>query len=190
MDELTESTLIAQCRAGNAMAFEPLVRHHEGRALAVAGALLGDADDAADAVQDAFVKAYRSLSRLQDGSAFGPWFRTILRNLCMDRLRAPQHRRRATWSDAAADRVLSAEPEATRRLAAEDVSRTVHAALAGVSAEHRQILVLKELEGLSYADIAAATGIPAGTVASRLYHARASLKKQLEARGVTLEEAP
>lgn len=87
MDTKHEWELIRRCRAGQASAFEALVRKHEAPALALAGGLLGDADDAADAVQDAFVRAYRTLDRLAEGSAFGPWFRTILRNLCLDRAR-------------------------------------------------------------------------------------------------------
>ncbi|MFW6079468.1 MAG: RNA polymerase sigma factor, partial [Gemmatimonadota bacterium] len=81
MDEAVERDLVARCRRGSTAAFEPLVREYEPPALAIARGMLGDADEAADAVQDAFVRAYRSLGRLREGSRFGPWFRTILRNL-------------------------------------------------------------------------------------------------------------
>lgn len=188
MDAQSEWELIRRCRAGSTAAFEPLVRGHERGALTLAQGLLGDADEAADAVQEAFVKAYRTLGRLREGSAFGPWFRSILRNHCLDLLRSP--RRRATeWSEGEVDATHWSEPVAPERIEREQLAEAVQRALATLSAEHRQILVLKEIEGLGYAEIAEATGIPAGTVASRLYHARAALKRVLLSRGISLEEA-
>jgi RNA polymerase sigma factor (sigma-70 family) len=99
VDRRTEWDLISRCRRGSTAAFEPLVRAHEARALAVAEGMLGDVDDAADAVQEAFVKAYRSLRRLREGSTFGPWFRTILRNHCRDRLRSSGGRTHVAWDE-------------------------------------------------------------------------------------------
>lgn len=187
MDTQTEWELIRRCRTGSTVAFEPLVRGHEGRALALAQALLGDADEAADAVQEAFVKAYRTLGRMREGSAFGPWFRAILRNHCLDRLRSPR-RRQERWSEETMDREAWSEPTGQVQVEREQLGVAVQEALAALSPEHREILVLKEIEELSYAEIAEATGIPAGTVASRLYHARAALKKVLVSRGISLEE--
>src|SRR3990172_2209835 len=100
VDSETERELIDRCRAGSTAAFEPLVKAHEAQALLLAEGLLGDADDAEDAVQDAFVKAYRSLGKLEEGSAFGPWFRAILRNRCIDLLRSAPRRRKASWTEA------------------------------------------------------------------------------------------
>lgn len=188
MDTKHEWELIRRCRAGQASAFEALVRKHEAPALALAGGLLGDADDAADAVQDAFVRAYRTLDRLAEGSAFGPWFRTILRNLCLDRLRSPRRRRRERWSPETLDRRAWTEPAAPQALERRELTAAVHAALAELSPEHRQVLVLREMEGFSYAEIAETLGISAGTVASRLYHARARMKQALLARASISEE--
>jgi RNA polymerase sigma factor (sigma-70 family) len=183
----TEWDLIARCRAGSAAAFEPLVREHEARALAMAGALLGDEDEAADAVQDAFVKAYRALHRLEDGTDFGAWFRRILRNHCLDRLRSPSRRRRVRLEQRAVDAVQWAEAEGATTVEAHELAAAVRTALAGLSAEHREILVLKEIEDMSYAEIARTMGIPPGTVASRLHHARSALRRIVEAGGSRLE---
>lgn len=187
MDTNAEWELIRKCRDGGTDAFEPLVRRYEGRALSFAHTLLGDADEAADAVQEAFVKAYRSLGRLREGSAFGPWFRSILRNHCLDRLRSPR-RRQAPWREETVDRTVWSAPVGAGRLEREELAEAVRDALSTLSDEHRQVLVLKEMEGMSYAGIAEATGIPAGTVGSRIHHARAALRKVLTARGITLEE--
>ncbi|HSJ06091.1 MAG TPA: sigma-70 family RNA polymerase sigma factor [Longimicrobiales bacterium] len=183
----TEWDLIARCRAGSAAAFEPLVRAHEARALAVATALLGDGDEAADAVQDAFVKAYRALDRLADGTDFGAWFRRILRNGCLDRLRSPSRRRRVRLDQGAVDAVRWEDADGLAAVEAHELARAVRTALAGLSAEHREILVLKEIEDMSYAAIAQSMGIPPGTVASRLHHARSALRRIVEAGGVHLE---
>jgi RNA polymerase sigma factor (sigma-70 family) len=189
VDTQTEWELIARCRNGSAAAFEPLVRTHEARALAMAEVLLGDADDAADAVQDAFVKAYGALGRLRPGSDFGAWFRTILRNHCMDRLRSAPRRRNVRLDARTTAGAGGSEPEAPAALEREQFARRVHEALAEVSPEHREVLVLKEVEGMNYTEIAAALGIPQGTVASRLYHARAALRKAALAAGLAPEGA-
>jgi RNA polymerase sigma factor (sigma-70 family) len=104
VDTQNEWDLIVRCRAGSTAAFEPLVRRHEGRALHIAELLLGDADDAADAVQEAFVRAYRSLDGLRPGSDFGAWFRSILRNHCLDRIRSAPRRRNVPLDTRTADR--------------------------------------------------------------------------------------
>jgi RNA polymerase sigma-70 factor, ECF subfamily len=101
--EQSEWDLIVKCRRGSTKAFEPLVLRYEGQALAIAESLLLDRDDAADAVQDAFVRAFRGLGKLAEGSSFGPWFRSIVRNLCLDRLRSPAHKHRVTLADDAVD---------------------------------------------------------------------------------------
>jgi RNA polymerase sigma-70 factor, ECF subfamily len=185
-----EWDLIRRCQDGATAAFEPLVRAHEGPALGYASALLGDADEAADALQDAFVLAYRALPKLRPGSSFGPWFRTILRNVCLDRLRSPRLSRRVALDSPAVERVVRVEATASRTAELADLSKHVAAALQQVPEEQRLVLVLRELEGMSYAEIAAAVGIPGGTVASRLNHARAALKRALIERGISLEDAP
>ncbi|MBA2671930.1 MAG: sigma-70 family RNA polymerase sigma factor [Gemmatimonadetes bacterium] len=177
MNSDTEWDLISRCRSGHGAAFEPLVREHEGRALAIATGLLGDSDDAADAVQEAFVKAYRSLGRLREGSAFGPWFRSIVLNNCRDRLRSSAPRQRVDWQEAESGEEGRVVATGSSDIERAELVSTVHNALSRLSLEHREILVLKEMEGMSYAEIARETGISAGTVASRLHHARAALRR-------------
>jgi RNA polymerase sigma factor (sigma-70 family) len=185
----TEWELIQRCRAGATAAFEPLVRAHEGPALGYAAAMLGDADEAADALQDAFVLAWRGLAKLRPGSPFGPWFRTIVRNVCLDRLRSPRLSRRVGLEATSLDRTTWVEPHAARNARNAMLSKHLAAALAALPDEHRVVLLLREVEGLSYGEIAATLGIPAGTVASRLNHARAGLRQQLTERGIGLEDA-
>lgn len=184
----TEWDLIARCRAGSTTAFEPLVRAHERAALGFAAALLGDEDEGADAVQDAFVQAYRSLGTLRDGSPFGPWFRTILRRLCLDRLRSPRLRARRRLDASSLDRRAWSEAAGVALTERAELTRIVSVALEQLPPEQRSVLVLKEIEGLGYAAIAEALGIPIGTVGSRLHHARAELRRVLTETGITMED--
>jgi RNA polymerase sigma factor (sigma-70 family) len=185
----SEDAAIRSCLAGESAAFEPLVRGNERRALAIAEAMLGDADEARDAVQESFVRAYRSLPGLERGRPFAPWFATILRNHCRDLLRAPRRRLRRSWEAGAVDGVAWSEPDAPARLAGEARSGVVRQALAALPVQHREVLVMKEIEGMSYAEIAAALGIAPGTVASRLHGARRAARAELERRGLAAESA-
>jgi RNA polymerase sigma-70 factor (ECF subfamily) len=179
----SEWGLIDQCRRGRTAAFEPLVRAHQSSALALANGMLLDRDEAADAVQDSFVRAYEGLNRLAEGSAFGPWFRSIVRNLCLDRLRAKsRHRQESLTEEAAAAEWVA--PVGTKRLEQRQLADDVWTALGKISPAHREVLVLKEMEGMSYAEIASTLKVAEGTVASRVFHARAALRKELIALGL------
>jgi len=182
----SEWDLIQQCRRGRSAAFAPIVAGHQRDALVLAESLLLDADDAADVVQEAFIRAYANLGRLADGSKFGPWFRAIVRNRCLDLLRSPARRGRESL-DAIADEPR-VEAGGTARLEREQVAVSIRTALGRLPAAHREVLVLKEVEGLGYAEIAKALGVAEGTVASRLYHARAALRRALADAGINSRE--
>lgn len=179
-----ETELIRKCQAGQHRFYEPLVRAYEPDAQRVAMGMLGDADAAHDAVQESFIKAFRALDRFELGRSFRPWFLQILRNHCRDMLR----RRKAGFEVQRMDRVLaerlpsSSDPERDHRRA--EAREVLWQGLGRLSPEHREVLVLKELQGLGYAEIAEAVDVPEGTVASRLYHARRALREALEEMGV------
>lgn len=175
-----ERELIRKCRNGGARFYEPLVRAYEPAGLRVAMAMMGNPDDARDALQEAFVKAYDSLARFDLSRAFGPWFFQILRNQCRDMLRS----RQARFSREALDERLELRPAAQdhgpeRRRERSAARELLWKGLERIGEEHREVLVLKELEGFRYAEIAEILDIPEGTVASRLFHARRALKDAL-----------
>ena len=142
--------------------------------------MMGNTDDAKDALQMAFIKTYSTLPRFDIGRPFGPWFFQILRNQCRDMLRT----RKAKFQVEALDERLEQRP-ADEALGPERVRQRSSArdllwkGLEMIGPEHREILVLKELQGFRYAEIAQILDIPEGTVASRLYHARNALKEAL-----------
>jgi RNA polymerase sigma-70 factor (ECF subfamily) len=176
-----ERELIRKCATGDARFYEPLVRAYEPAGLRMAVAMMGNGEDAEDALQEAFVKAYGTLHRFDPGRPFGPWFFQILRNQCRDMLRSRSAKFRMEALD---ERVESrpadqeSGPERTRqRNAAREL---LWKGLECIGDEHREILVLKELQGLRYGEIAQLLEIPEGTVASRLFHARQALRLALE----------
>lgn len=180
-----ERELIKKCKGGNPRFYEPLVRAYEPPGLRIAVGMLGNRDDAMDALQEAFVKAFQALGRFDLTRPFGPWFFRILRNQCRDHLRS----RQARFKVEALDERLELRPadpnrgpERARQRA--EAKETLWKGLERIGEEHREILVLKELQGLRYGEIATILEIPEGTVASRLYHARKALRQALEDLGV------
>ena len=180
-----ERELIRKCKSGDTRFYEPLVRAYEPSGLRLAVAMMGNVEDAKDALQDAFVKTFKSLHRFDLRKPFGPWFFQILRNQCRDMLRS----RKARFKMETVDERLETRPadleggpeRAHQRTAARE---TLWKGLERIGEEHREILVLKELQGFRYSEIAEILDIPEGTVASRLYHARHALKDALIDLGV------
>lgn len=180
MQRTLEMELIRKCKAGQSRFYEPLVRAYEPAGLRLAVAMMGNTEDAQDALQLAFIKTYNTLPRFDLGRPFGPWFFQILRNQCRDMLRS----RKARFNVEALDERLEERPaDAERgpeRMRARSAARELlWKGLEKIGPEHREILVFKELEGFRYAEIAQILEIPEGTVASRLYHARNALREAL-----------
>lgn len=184
MQPEVERELIVKCKAGNAQFYEPLVRAYEGPGMRLAVGMMGNLEDAKDALQEAFVKTYQSLTRFDLSRPFGPWFFQILRNQCRDMLRSRNARFRVETLDERLElRSDDEAPGPARRRERSEARQLLWKGLAAIGAEHREILVLKELQGLRYAEIARILDIPEGTVASRLYHARRALRDALTATG-------
>ena len=168
-----ERALIRKCKAGDARFYEPLVRAYEPSGLRLAAGMLGNLEDARDALQDAFVKAFDALHRFDLRRPFGPWFFQILRNHCRDMLRSRQARFKVETLDENLElRPADSEkgPERVRqRAAARDL---LWSALERVGDEHREILVLRELEGFSGEEVAELLEITLAAMKSRLHRAR------------------
>ena len=169
-----DAAVVARVRAGEAAAFGLLLGRHRERVLNLAFSLLGSRADAEDAAQEAFVRAYQSLAHFRGEALFSTWLYRVAVNVCLARLR---NRRPQVLEEHDAPQVLEGAEEERGALAG-DPSRLVEsraqvqATLARLSPRLRAALVLREMHGLSYDEIALALQIPPGTVRSRLSEAR------------------
>lgn len=161
-----DRALVRAHLAGDPDAFAELVRRHRDRLWAVALRTLGDHEEAADAVQDALISAYRAMDRFRGDSAVSTWLHRIVVNACLDRVR----RRRARPTVPLPETDVSAPPGADP-----DTAIVVRRALAELPLEQRAALVLVDLQGYPVAEAAAILGVPEGTVKSRCARGRARL---------------
>jgi RNA polymerase sigma-70 factor (ECF subfamily) len=162
--------LVADAQAGDAVAFTRLVERYGPPVHALCLASTLDQGEAEDLVQEVFTAAWRGLPRFRGGAAFSTWLFAITRNACVDRARRRRARPAAVPLDAALE-LAAVEPE--RR------GREVLAAAAGLPATLRQAVLLRDLQGLAYEEIAELEGIPLGTVRSRIAEGRARLAAEL-----------
>lgn len=181
---IDDHALIERCRQGEVAAFEPLVEKYRDRAWRLAFNILRDREDAADVIQEAFVRAWQALPSFRGQSAFYTWLFRIVVNVASDRARQRAARGRAfgtervpeeEWDRAMSDPGPAPDDEARRAEERERITR----ALAALPEHHRTIIMLSDLEGLSYREIADVLDIPMGTVMSRLHHARKRLRDVL-----------
>lgn len=181
--------VIEAFRAGDAGAFDLLVKRHERRVYRLAYRLLGDSDAALDAAQEAFVKAWRALPRFEGKARFTTWLTRITINQCRNELRkrgTVKHTRPLSLDDTVpgtdtsrVDTLPSSEAGASEHLVALELGATFQAVFADLDPETREILVLKEVEEMSYEGMALVLDVPTGTVRSRLHRARAEVRRRM-----------
>jgi RNA polymerase sigma-70 factor (ECF subfamily) len=173
-----DDAAITAFRSGDNSAFGRLVRRHQQRALAVAIGILHDPEEARDACQDAFVRAYRALDRFDGTAQFSTWLHRIVVNVCIDRLRrvAPLTQPLEDFEG-----VLAGDDDPARSLGRAQLGARLSAALGQLGDKHRTALVLRELQGLSYQEIAQSMSCSVGTVMSRLFYARRRMQALLGA---------
>ena len=169
--------LVERAREGDDAAFTELVDLDGDRCYAIAYRILRDAEWAQDAVQQAFLQAWRELPRLRDPERFGPWLHRLLVNACYEELR--RHRR---WSTRLRALPVDgpATPDTTVSVADRDA---LDRAFVRLTPEHRAVFVLHHHAGLTLAEVADVVGVPVGTVKSRLHHATRALRAAIVADG-------
>jgi len=165
-----EGDLVRRARRGDVAAFERLLEMHGPRVAATARLMMGSAVAAEDPLQDAFLRAWRSLHGVRDPDRFGPWLRRLVVNSCLNHRRSAWRYRRVA---AAAGRNDDAYPGPESVVVRQDA---IDRALQSLTADQRAVLVLRYGGDLSGQEIAETLGIPAGTVRSRLYNATAALR--------------
>ncbi|MEH0108140.1 RNA polymerase sigma factor SigE [Tersicoccus sp. MR15.9] len=159
-------------------AWDDLVREHSPRVYRLAYRLTGNRQDAEDLVQETFIRVFRSLATFQPGSLTG-WMHRITTNLFLDSARRRSRTRTETLGDDGADRLPSSEPGPERSFEFSHLDLDVQAALDQLSPSFRAAVVLSDLEGYSYDEVADALGLKLGTVRSRIHRGRAKLRVAL-----------
>lgn len=172
-DRASDPELVELARRGDRSAFGELLRRHDDRMRGLAYRLLADRHAMDDALQEAYVKAYRALDRYKTGSSFGTWLYRITYNACIDELRKRKRNPIATEEPADPE---SGRPGPERAVTA---AETVRAALAELPQSQRVTVVLVDGEGFDHQEAASILGVAPGTVASRLHRARAALRRTL-----------
>jgi RNA polymerase sigma-70 factor (ECF subfamily) len=160
--------------------FEDLVRKNQGMIVRLALSMLRDRDAANDVAQETFFRAFRHYQSFRSEAAFSTWTYRIAVNLCLDAMRRSGGRVIEPLDHAEADAapaLRDPEPGPEGRAIVRDLVRYADAALGELTVNHRTVLLLREVEGLTYAEIAGILRIPRGTVMSRLHHARNNLQK-------------
>jgi len=188
----SESDLVGRCRRGEEAAWRELVARHTRRVFGIAYRFVGRVDQAEDLTQDIFVKVFQNLDRYRESDgAFSTWVGTVARNHAIDDYRRRREERARRLDDPA---VLDAQPAAEesvlRTLEREDQARLVHRGLRALPSDLREPLVLCDLQGLSYDEVAEALRIPLGTVKSRINRGRLELARRLLAARRKLEGRP
>lgn len=184
----TENDLIIQAQAGDRHSFDQLVAKAYPLVFNTAYRILSDHDAAADATQTAFVRAFRSLRTFRRSSSFTTWLYRIVSNVCLDTVRRQKRHAQSLTLESEDDQFVEreipddrAQPE--RTALETELQQAVHRALGRLRMEHRTVLVLYDLAGFSYEEIAEMLKLPLGTVKSRLNRARLALREEMSGDG-------
>lgn len=189
---MDERALISAARKGDRRAFNQLVLHYQGLAYNVAYRILGDPDAAADATQDAFFSAYRAMPKFR-GGIFKSWLLRIVTNACYDQLRVKQRRPTSSLDDLPieADHTYYLKDSAEQPdeyVERQELNRFIEAGIATLPLEQRTVLVLSDVQGMSYEEVADVLNISLGTVKSRLSRGRAKLRDYMWQKGELLPD--
>ena len=181
-----DRALISRAQGGDRAAFKTLVERHQRRAFAIALALVRDEHDAGEIVQEAFLRVYRGLASFHGGSSFFTWLYRIVTNLSIDLMRKPARRESELREPSGGidetdipflSRIDGADPADVVRRG--EIAERIKSALDALPSYHRAVILMREIEGMSYEEMAEAMDVSKGTIMSRLFHARQKLQRAL-----------
>lgn len=185
--ERSDSELIRECRRGNKDAFRELVERYQRKILSVAVGMLHNQDDALEVTQEAFVKAYGSLDRFKGESSFYTWLYRIVVNLAIDRRRRERRHGTVSFEDrpGGGEDIEAGLPsqrlsDPYQQAKSLELGARLRTAIDELTPDQKAVILLREVEGLSYDEISHVMQCPKGTVMSRLHYARKALQEKLK----------
>ncbi|HEY1084513.1 MAG TPA: sigma-70 family RNA polymerase sigma factor [Prosthecobacter sp.] len=186
--EVPDNDLVKRCQAGDTRAFDVLVNRYRGRVYAMTYHMIQNEAEAWDLAQEAFIKAWRALPRFKLDSSFYTWLYRIAHNVAYDYLRKKKIQGDGEFDDSRTEHKAAAGAETVPHgdaapdtvLKNAELGERIRAAIAQLSPDHRQVILLREVEGLQYEEIAALIPCSLGTVMSRLFYARKKLQELLK----------
>ena len=186
MTIVEERFLISRAQNGDSAAFEQLVISSQNAVYALALKMLGHEQDALDVSQEAFIKAYLNITKFRGDARFSVWMYRVTYNLCLDKMRRTKRRAEVSLDvseEAGEPQIQDNSPTPEERLLSHETRAAVRRGLDTLPPKHRAVLIMREVTGLSYAEIARTLGLREGTVKSRINRARAALADFLRADG-------
>ncbi|HEX9997432.1 MAG TPA: sigma-70 family RNA polymerase sigma factor [Abditibacterium sp.] len=190
-DELeSDSYLVERCLDGDVAGFEKLVSRYQNKIMGYVGRMTnGDREEAEDITQEAFIKAYRNLDSFRGQASFSTWLYKIATNLCIDRARTRKRRPQQAYSldepfdkeeEGGGREIADTRFEPSKGVERDELRSLVRQTVAEMPEKQRQVLIMCDLQGMPYENIAEVLSIPLGTVKSRIFHARADLARRLK----------
>ena len=182
-----EKNLLDRAKKGDVEAFERLVEGYQKKAFNIAYRMMGNYDDANDLAQEAFIRVYKSIGNFKEESSFSTWIYRIVTNVCLDELRKRKNRNVVSidedvkLDDSEVKRQIESDgPTPEELVERNELKRVVGEAIKELSEEHRLVILLRDIQGFSYEEIARIVKCPEGTVKSRINRARQALKDILK----------
>jgi RNA polymerase sigma-70 factor (ECF subfamily) len=183
----SDEELVEAFQAGDVSAFDDLLVRWDRKIQGAIYRLMGSEDEARDLCQETFLKAYRALRGFKREARFSSWLYQIAVNVCRDRMRRRKGKTLVSIEDLEENGTLMPSPVGPTALdlvEASDLARAVASAVAGLPDEQREVIVLKEYQGLTFVEIAEVLGLPTSTVKTRLYRGLGQLKERLLSQGI------
>jgi RNA polymerase sigma-70 factor (ECF subfamily) len=193
----SEKDLLKKSKSGDIEAFERLIEGYQTRVFNIAYRMIRNHDDAADLAQEVFIKVYRYIKNFKEESSFSTWIFRITKNVCLDELRKRKNKHiisldeEIKLNDGEVVRQIESKDDTPEMLAEKkEIRELINNAIDDLSAEHRIVIILRDIQGFSYEDISKIIECPEGTVKSRINRARKALKQKLKSKGELLTGEP
>ena len=190
MEEKLQAQIITACQRGDPHAYEQLIRCYQTQVYSLAMRMLSNPEDAADVTQETFIRVFRTIDKFRGDASFSTWIYRVTSNLCLDWLR--RRKRQALSSDTPVSwehetvprEMADNSPNPEDLVTTAELRQEIQSALSQLESYHRLAVILRDVQGLSYEEVAGILNLPLGTVKSRINRGRRQLRKILQGKNI------